>query len=478
MPAPTTSHEFLELLHKSGLADRRALHDGLQSLQGEALPAGGARPLASALVRDGVLTAFHAEQLLRGKWRGFTIGRYQVLEQLGAGDTGNVYLCENRSMGNRVALKVLRTELTHNPTALARFYRAARALAALDHPHVVHAYDIDQHQGYHFLVLEYVDGCSLADLVARGGPLEIRRACHYIRQAALGLQHAHERGLVHRDVKPAHLFVDRQGVVKLLDLGLARFCDDLADDLTLQQAPGTVLGSVDYLAPEQALDSHAADARADIYGLGATLYFALTGARPLGRGSAAQKLLLLQTRRPVPLLERRPDLPAWIGAIVDRMMACEPAERHQSAAEVVEKLAPWTVAPVLPPSESEMRRRRGPAFVGAGPVPAQVLAWAPSPGDAAPFTPEVQLPGPGNGGPPGPGDQRGDLNSRDTAPVIQTMPEMNLVKQPAPSPLPIPGPSAWVSVARRRSLFWGIAVAGAVLVALGLNLALRLLGLH
>src|SRR5262249_5685100 len=151
-----------------------------------------------------------------------------------------------------------------DPAALNRFLREARAVAALDHPNIVHAYDIDQDNDLHFLVMEYVDGSNLQDLVKKVGPLEVTRACHYIRQAALALQHAHEKGLVHRDVKPGNILVDRAGTVKILDMGLARFFHDEDDNLT-RKYNEDVLGTADYLSPEQALDSHDVDIRADIY---------------------------------------------------------------------------------------------------------------------------------------------------------------------------------------------------------------------
>ena len=224
------------------------------------------------LVRDGLLTHFQAEQFLQGKWRRFTIGKYKVLETLGAGGMGSVYLCEHKLMRRRVAVKVLPAAKAEDPAALERFYREARAVAALDHPNIVRAYDIDQDENLHFLVMEYVDGASLQEIVKKSGPLDVLRACHYIRQAAVGLQHAHEAGLVHRDIKPGNILVDRTGTVKILDMGLARFFHDEEDMLT-KKYDENVLGTADYLAPEQALDSHGVDIRADIYSLGATFYF-------------------------------------------------------------------------------------------------------------------------------------------------------------------------------------------------------------
>ena len=257
--------------------------------------------LAGLLVRDGVLTHFQAEQFLQGKWRRFTIGKYKVLERLGSGGMGSVYLCEHKLMRRRVAVKVLPTAKAEDTSSLERFYREARAVAALDHPNIVRAYDIDQDDKLHFLVMEHVDGSSLQEIVKKAGPMDVLRACHYMRQAALGLQHAHETaGLVHRDIKPGNILVDRNGIVKVLDMGLARFFHDEEDMLT-KKYDENVLGTADYLAPEQALDSHAVDIRADIYSLGATFYFCLTGRTPFAEGTVAQKLIWHQTRQPKPI---------------------------------------------------------------------------------------------------------------------------------------------------------------------------------
>jgi eukaryotic-like serine/threonine-protein kinase len=291
MPAPSTADEFLELVRKSGVVEDKRLAAHLEKLRAAGpLPPEPPR-LAGQLVRDGVLTHFQAEQFLQGKWRRFTIGKYKVLERLGAGRAASVYLCEHLLARRRFAVKVLPTASADDPASLGRFYREARALAALDHPNVVRAYDVDQDDRLHFLVLEHVDGASLQEIVRRSGPMDVLRACHYVRQAALGLQHAHEAaGIVHRDIKPADILVDRGGVVKVIDMGLARFFHDEDDTRTYDE---DVVGTPDYMAPEQALDGHGVDTRADVYGLGATLYFCLTGRPPFPEGTVAQKMIRL-----------------------------------------------------------------------------------------------------------------------------------------------------------------------------------------
>jgi serine/threonine protein kinase len=365
MAAPANSTEFLDLVRKSGVADEKRLDAHLQRLRSASGIPAEAGKLAGLLVRDGLLTHFQAEQILQGKWKRFTLGKYKVLERLGSGGMGQVFLCEHKLMRRRVAVKVLPSAKAADASSLERFYREARAAAALDHPNIVHAYDIDQDETLHFLVMEYVDGASLQDIVKKSGPLEPIRAAHYIRQSALALDHAHKAGLVHRDIKPGNILVDRSGVVKVLDMGLARFFND-EDDMLTKKYDENVLGTADYLAPEQAIDSHSVDIRADIYGLGATFYFLLTGRTPFGEGSTAQKLIWHQTRRPRPISEIRRDVPAAMTAIMDRMMAKDPAQRYQTPAEVVDALAPLTLTPVAPPPEREMPQL-SPAAVGASP---------------------------------------------------------------------------------------------------------------
>lgn len=321
---------------------------------------GSANDMAQALVREGVVTQFQAGQFLQGKSRGFFIGNYKVLERLGTGGMGLVYLCEHRLMRRRVAIKVLPNASAKDVECLKRFYREARVSAALDHPHIVRAYDVDEDEKHHYQVMEFVDGSLLHDIVVKQGPLDIHRAAHYISMAALGLQHAHECNFVHRDIKPNNLILDRTGVCKILDMGLARVFSDSEEVLTRG-----ILGTPDYLAPEQSIDSHHVDIRADIYSLGCTMYFLLSGRAPFGEGSVAQKLQWHQSAQPPPLREFRPDVPQEMAAVVEVMMAKDPEHRFQLPIEVVEALAPWTAVPIPPPSEDEMPRL-SPAARGAG----------------------------------------------------------------------------------------------------------------
>ncbi len=352
MPAPLSTEQLVELIRKSNLVEAARLDAYLQERK---KPAATATELAQALLNDGLITTFQKEQLLQGKWRGYTIGKFKVLERLGAGGMGSVYLCEHLKMKHKVAVKVLPTTKAGDPAALGRFYREARAAGVLDHPNLVRAHDIDQDGELHYLVMDYVDGVNLQHLVARHtGRLSIDRACHYIYQTAHGLEHAFEQGLIHRDIKPANLLVDRLGVIRILDMGLARFFEDTQDLLTLQYDDNNVLGTADYVSPEQAMDSHDVDIRADIYSLGATFYFLLTSQPLFPEGRVAQKLIWHKDRQPTSIRELRPDVPAELEAIVMKMLAKEREDRYQSPAEVIAALEPWVQTPIAPPEDSEI----------------------------------------------------------------------------------------------------------------------------
>lgn len=285
--------------------------------------------------------------------------RYRVLRRLGAGGMGDVFLAEHLLMGRLVALKVVRPELLRRPNAAARFHREVRAAARLAHPNIVQAFDAETVGDSHFLVMEYVEGTTLAEVVARDGPFPVDAASDAITQALRGLQHAHECGLVHRDLKPHNLMRTSAGQVKLLDLGLARFVCEATPDAALTGA-GMVMGTADYLAPEQASDPHAADIRADVYALGCTLYHLLAGRPPFFGRSLADKLLGHRLGDAAPLEAQRPDLPPDLAAVVRRMMAKQPADRYQTPAEAAAALEPF--ARPLPPRG----RWRWPLLVAAG----------------------------------------------------------------------------------------------------------------
>lgn len=352
--APPTSDAFVDLVRKSGLVEQDRFDAYLTQQRALAALPCEPRELATVLIRAGFLTYFQAMQLLKGKYRGFTLNKYRILERLGSGSNSSVFLCQHLTMGRKVAVKILPISKAEDPTSLARFYREARAAGSLDHPNIVHTYDNGQEGDIHFLVMEYVDGTNLQAIVQKYGPMDIARAAAYIRQAAVGLQHLHQAGLIHRDIKPGNLLLERRGVIKILDLGLARFFHDHQDMLTQQANHATILGTADYLSPEQTLDSHDVDARTDIYGLGATFYYLLAGRPPFEAKAVSQKLLAHLMKEPTPLPKLRPEVPEGLAAVIQKMMAKDRDQRFQSAAAVVVALAPWTQTSILPPPAHEM----------------------------------------------------------------------------------------------------------------------------
>ncbi|MBY0522718.1 MAG: protein kinase [Gemmataceae bacterium] len=316
--------------------------------------------LAKELLQRSWLTPYQVNQLLQGKGNELVLGQYVLLERIGEGGMGQVFKAWQRRMNRVVALKVIRKDKLSNPEAVKRFHREIQAAAQLSHPNVVVAYDADQVAGTHFFVMEFVEGTDLAQMVRQSGPLPAVFACDYIRQAALGLQHAHEKGLVHRDIKPSNLLVAwaasrnvRVGaparaqaestgrpVVKILDMGLARLEGNDDEDATSQLTQeGSVMGTVDYLAPEQAQNARLADIRSDIYALGCTFYYLLTGRVPFPGGSATEKLLKHRLDVPDAVEKVCPAVPAGVGAVLRKMIAKRPEDRYQTPAEVADALS-------------------------------------------------------------------------------------------------------------------------------------------
>jgi eukaryotic-like serine/threonine-protein kinase len=302
--------------------------------------------LASELVRRGWLTSYQSGEAISGRAGELVLGSYVLLEPLGEGGMGRVFKARHRLMNRLVAIKVICPELLKNRGVVQRFRREARLAARLNHPNVVLAHDAQEVNGRHFLVMEYVEGITLAELIRCNGPLPAGEIADYGRQAALGLEHAHAQGLIHRDIKPANLLIAGQ-VVKVADLGLARLDADGPLDSAATEV-GQVLGTVDFLAPEQAADSRRADARSDLYSLGCTLYYGLTGEVPFPDGTRVEKLLRHRLEAPQPLEQLRPDVPVGLCAVVARLMAKQPADRYPSAAAVAAALSPWcsSTAPV------------------------------------------------------------------------------------------------------------------------------------
>ncbi len=278
--------------------------------------------------------------------------RYRLLRPLGTGGMGTVWLAEHKMMRRQVALKVIRPEFLTRADAAERFQREVHVAVRLHHPHIVAAHDAEQAGATHFLVMEYVAGENLAEHLKRNGPLPVAEACRLARAVALGLQHAHEHGLVHRDIKPHNLMLTADGVVKILDFGLAAFVSGAVPAAGLTGV-NMVVGTPDYIAPEQAEDARAADIRSDIYSLGCTLYEMLTGRVPFPGDSTLRKLDAQRTREPEPLDSLCPDAPEELAAVLARMMAKIPAERYRTPAEAADALGSFVAA-----SAARQRRRK------------------------------------------------------------------------------------------------------------------------
>ena len=365
MLADVGTSDLFELIMKSGLLGAAALNQRRADADASDPPQ-STEMLLRQLVQDGLLTPFQAKHLLHGRHKGFFLGdKYKLLAHVGSGGMGQVYLCEQLLLHRLVAVKVLQQAAqSDSGGAVERFFREARAVAQLDHPNIVRVFDLERNASNPFMVMEYVDGTNLHALVSERGPVSIERGLNFVLQAARGLKHAHGAGLIHRDIKPGNLLLDRTGTVKLLDLGLARFFTDNAknNNLTAKYDENNIIGTADYIAPEQTQDSSKVDGRADIYSLGGTLYYLLAGRAPFEGGNIAQKLLWHQLRDPDPISAFRNDVPADVDAFVKRMMAKKPEDRFQSPQEVIEALAPWEAADVLPPKPEEMPKLKASSY--------------------------------------------------------------------------------------------------------------------
>lgn len=329
---PLSLEQFVQQLTDNSLM----LVDEIAAFQRAHSPA-DAEQFARALVKQKKLTAYQAQQAYGGKAKSLILGNYLILDKLGQGGMGLVLKAEHRRMKRTVALKVLSPQLTKTKDVVARFHREMQAVARLEHPNIVAAYDADEANGTHFFVMQYVDGQDLASLVKAKGPLGVDQAVGCILQAARGLEFAHRQGVIHRDIKPANLLLDNQGTVKILDMGLARIEGEAGAQAEITHT-GAVMGTVDYMAPEQARNTKAADARSDIYSLGISLWYLLIG-RPAYEGTTLTERLLAHQTDPIPSLRAvRAEIPSAVEAVFQRMVAKRPADRYQSMAEVVAAL--------------------------------------------------------------------------------------------------------------------------------------------
>lgn len=290
------------------------------------------------------LTPFQAREIAAGRTRDLMIGKFLLVDVLGEGGMGRVFKARDSRLGRDVALKVIRKDKLSNPKVIDRFIQEVRAAGALNHPNVVMTFDAEASDNEYFLSMEYVEGTDLTKLVRMHGPMPMPNACDAVRQAAIGLQHAFEQGLVHRDIKPSNLLYTPRGQVKLLDLGLA-----LLNQATVPGGAnahrvtqdGFVLGTPDFLAPEQAQSPTGVDIRADIYALGATLFYLLTARVPFEAPTPTEKLLKHISEPPPNLLTFRPEAPPQLAALITWMMAKRPQDRPQTPAQVAMALAPF-----------------------------------------------------------------------------------------------------------------------------------------
>lgn len=301
-----------------------------------------AQELARQLVQSKQLTKFQAQEIYQGRASSLILGNYTILDKIGAGGMGQVFKAEHRRMKRTVAIKMLPRNLTKDALSIARFQREVEVAAKLSHPNIVAAHDADEARGVHFLVMEYVAGSDLSALVKKHGPLSVAKAVNYVLQAARGLDFAHKKGVIHRDVKPGNLLLDAEGTVKILDMGLARLSSDgnAATQSELTGA-GAVLGTVDYMAPEQAVDTRHADARADIYSLGCTLYYLLSG-KSAYEGETLMAKLLAHRETPIPSLGD--NVPKPVQAVFRKMAAKRVEDRYQAMSEVVTALEAYSSA--------------------------------------------------------------------------------------------------------------------------------------
>lgn len=357
--------DVLDSLQRFHLLESQPLDELRRRL--DAHPA-DARSIARDLIQRGLLTPYQANHLLQGRGQELVLGSYVLLERLGSGGMGQVFKARNWKLGHVVAIKLLRTERLDSPDAVRRFHREIRAAAQLDHPNIVRTLDADEVNGVHLLVMEFVPGVDLARHVKQHGPASVADACEYARQAALGLHHAHERGIIHRDIKPHNLLLcerpDGSRVVKVLDVGLARVTTTTTDgeSVSTLTVEGAVMGTPDYIAPEQAMGSHDVDCRTDLYSLGCTLYFLLSGRPPFPSGTLGAKLVRHKIEEPEPIERVRPGIPNVVAAVVRHLMAKQPGDRPANAAEAAAELdaaraglpfAAPTPIPVAPENEHE-----------------------------------------------------------------------------------------------------------------------------
>ena len=333
--------QFIKSLNTSGLITADEVEAFIEKLPLDRRPKDGAE-LAKALVRHKKLTAFQAQAIFQGKTKGLIMGDYVVLDRIGAGGMGQVYKARHKVMERVVALKTLPPAATKLEAAVKRFHREVKVAARLSHPNIVTAFDAGETHGTHYLVMELVEGDDLASHVRQGGRLSVQTALDYTLQAARGLEYAHSENVIHRDIKPSNLLLDKNGTVKVLDMGLARLNDTVGQDDPAGQhtltGTGQAMGTVDFMPPEQAENVKEADERSDIYSLGCTLYYLLTGRTVYGGDTTIMRLLAHRNADIPSLRAERPDIPKHVDAVFEKMVAKRPQDRYASMPQVITEL--------------------------------------------------------------------------------------------------------------------------------------------
>lgn len=372
-----TREQFIDCLSKSGLLSTTEVAALTAHLPADK-SGNDATSFASELVKQKKLTPYQASILSQGQVKGLIFGDYKVLDKVGEGGMGLVFKAQHRVLKRIVALKVLHPAVTQSEEAVRRFHREVEAIARLSHPNIITAYDASIQDGIYYLAMEYVDGVDLGRLVKEQGPLIYEKAIDYTAQAARGLEYTHKMGVVHRDIKPSNLLLDTLGTVRILDMGLVRFTDAPAMEGTTAGPDGLthtgdIMGSFDYIAPEQAIDTKRADARADVYSLGCTLFFLLTG-RPPYTGDTSMQKLLAHRETAIPSLRRaRSEIPLALDAVFHRMVAKKAEDRYPSMTDVIADLVACQM-----PTDSTLAERNAAAgtraFAGGGRAPSSGLA--------------------------------------------------------------------------------------------------------
>jgi serine/threonine protein kinase len=342
---------FFRTALKSGLVDQDQLDAALREVLSDGQ--NNSEALANHLVRSGHLSRFQAHKLLAGKSLGLVLGSYQIMAPIGRGAMGRVYIArDTRAEHQLVALKVLPPKRAkQDDRLLARFLREMNLCQRVSHPHIAQTYEVGVTNGFYYIAMEFIPGRSLYRLVVDDGPLPLARAAHFCGEIAAALDHAHGLGLIHRDLKPSNILVTPHDHAKLLDLGLAIMQGEVPRNRAVVGGQGYIVGTMDYIAPEQAADSMNVDGRADIYSLGCSLYFALTGSPPFPGGTMREKIQRHQTEEPVLPTLLNTQLPLGFLPILRKMMAKNPEERFCSANEVREQLLPWAVGEPDQPSD-------------------------------------------------------------------------------------------------------------------------------